>query len=103
MINFRTIKQLVREISLFQDNVEQAFKQVNDQPFIGGKLIEVVRGSTGNVIIQTGFNRKPKGYVLCNSYETISVERVSMSDEQEARGLITLNIDTAGTYLFWVF
>lgn len=103
MIKFRKIGQKLREITLFQDNVEQAFKQVNELPFINGRLIDVTIPSNGEYTLQTGLERRPVGFIVVDTAEIVTVERKVLSTEQDNKGLLRLDIAPAGTYKFWVF
>lgn len=101
MIRFRRIAHLLKETKLFQDNVEQAVKQINDEPFVGGRLITVTRGNTDQFEVVTGLTRKVKGWVLTDT--TVSVTFYRVTSSRDANGILTLKPDAAGTYTFWVF
>lgn len=103
MINFRKIGQKLREITLFQDNVEQAFKQVNDQPFIRGRFVDITIPTNGPYTLQTGLNQKVLGWIVVDSYEIVTIERKILTAEEDAKGLLRLDIAPGGTYKFWVF
>lgn len=103
MINFRKIGQTLREIVLFQDNVEQAFKQVNDEPFVRGRFAEVTMTAQGNAQIKTGFKRRVVGWVVVDTTNTVLTYRVQGSDADELAGILTVNFSGAGTYKLWVF
>lgn len=104
MINFRKIAQANREIGLFQDNVDQAFKQVNDEIFIGGKLLEdIVVAGSGNFKVKTGLGRRIRGYVTVKADVNVLIFSDPGDDAEENQGIATLNASGACTISLWVF
>lgn len=92
------IPMLQKFLALFQDNVEQAFKQINDEPFIRGKFIDVVVSSPGQHVLNTGLTRKTDGWL------TVSQPAPSLTYEVSNEvGKLTLFFSQAGTFKMWVF
>jgi len=103
LVNFKKIGLKLRELSIFQDNVEQSFKQVNDAPFIRGKFFEVTMTAQGSHKFQTGFKQRVVGWVLVDTTNTVLTYRVQGSDADELAGIVTVNFSGAGTYKLWIF
>lgn len=106
MINFRKLglstlldlNALQKFLTLFQDNVEQAFKQINDEPFIRGKFIDVEVSSAGQKVLNTGLTRKTQGWL------TVSQPAPSLTYEvSNDVGQLTLYFSQTGTFKMWVF
>lgn len=101
-INFRKIAMGLRDLALFQDNVEQSFKQVSDSPFFRGKLITVTTANA-EVKINTGLNRKVQGWFLTEDEYGFFVYRVIGTNAEENKGILTLSFDGPGEAKLWVF
>ncbi len=102
-INFRKIALALRDLKLFQDNVEQSFKQVSDSPFFNGKLITVTIPSSSEIKINTGLGRKVRGWFLTEDEYGFFVYRVIGTDAEENAGIFTLSFDGPGEAKLWVF
>lgn len=101
MIKFRKIAHLLKETNLLQDNVEQAFKQANDEAFIGGRFISVERSNTNQFDINTGLGRSAKGWLVTDTDVSSTFYRVKT--DRDSSGILTIKPSAAGNYTFWVF
>jgi hypothetical protein len=101
MIRFKKLSHLLRETNQLQDNIEQAFKQVNDAPFIGGKFISVERSNSNQFDINTGLGRSPKGWIVTDNNVSATFYRVKT--DRDSSGILTIKPSAAGNFTFWVF
>lgn len=101
MIIFKKIAHLLKETNLLQDNIEQAFKKVNDEPFIGGRFISITTTSTDQFDLNTGLGRSAKGWLVTDTNVSSTFYRVVGS--RDSSGILTIKPSAAGTYTFWVF
>lgn len=101
MIKFRKTSHIRKETTLLQDNVEQAVKQLNDEPFIGGRFISVERSNTNQFDINTGLNRSAKGWLVTETSSASTFYRIKTS--RDADGILTIKPSASGNFTFWVF
>jgi len=102
VITFRRIGQKLAEVIKFQQNVEQAFKQVNEEPFVGGVMVSITTTATTQFRLTTGLGRNVVGWLCVETSVACDFYRVTDA-ERDPLGILTLKPDNAGTYKFWVF
>lgn len=99
MINFRRIGiTLIEHVVSFQNNVEQAIKQLNDEPFVRGKFFTVTTTTTADFNINTGLS-SVSGWICTDTNVSVTFLRVANTNAS----ILTLTPSAAGTYTFWVF
>lgn len=100
-ILFKRIGQQGDDVSRFQSNVEQSFKDVNELPFVGGRFYEVTTTNTSPFDIITTLKASAKGWVVVDT--TVAVNFFRTKGTTDKSGTLTLTPSASGTYKFWVF
>jgi hypothetical protein len=101
MILFKKITHLLKETNQLQDNIDQAFKKINDSPFIGGKFIKVERSDSNQFDINTGLGRSVKGWIVTDTNVSATFYRVKTN--RDSTGILTIKPSASGNFTFWIF
>lgn len=99
MIRYRKLGTQLKELARIQDNVEQSFLALNEEPFIRGRIISGVELSTSETTIQTGLKRPIQGWILIDKDADQNVYRAVNA----APGVLDLVATGAVTVSLWVF
>lgn len=97
---FRRVEQEGPLVKQFQQNVEQAIQELNQEIFISGKLFTVTRTNTAIFEIQTGFTQSVRGFVVADTNVASTFFRTETARDKT---ICSITPSAAGTYKFWVF
>ena len=100
---FRKIGSMPDKITgLFQSNVEQAFKSLEDGPFVKGAFHTVTRTNSSLFTINTGLDKTVQGWILVDTTVAVAFYRTLGPSDSQGGLSLTPSV-SAGTYKFWVF
>lgn len=85
------------EVDRLQTNLANTFNQLNNNPFLGGNLLQNVAVATGGTQITHGLNRQPQLWVLCDQNTNTTVWRTAWDTNT-----ITLKCGSNCTINLWV-
>lgn len=85
-----------------QSELEKVVKQLNNNPFLTGRLIENVSVSTSETLIAHGLQRAFRGFIVTRKYADRNVW-CAASPSYNTSLYIGLTADASATFDIWVF